>query len=81
MRDYSYTEIGMLSGAALGGLLAAIGFSATGKTIYLLVSIIAIALGVAAGSYMDRRTATVKNSIQLANDNEIYRSRSNEERN
>lgn len=57
MHDYTYTEIGMLTGTALGGLLAVIGFSVTGRILYLLVSAIAIALGIVVGNYMDRKLA------------------------
>lgn len=62
MGDYSYTEIGMLVGTALGGLLGVIGYSSTGEILYLALSALFIAGGITLGSYLDRRSASVKKS-------------------
>lgn len=58
MSDYSGMEIGMLAGAVIGGLLAVLGFLATGSMYFLLAAAAGIAAGTVAGKLFDRsRTA------------------------
>jgi outer membrane lipoprotein SlyB len=58
MNDYSSTEIGMLAGAVIGGLMAVLGFLATGRLYFLLAAVIGTAAGTAAGKIVDRRRSS-----------------------
>lgn len=57
MGDYSYSEIGMLAGTAIGGVLAVVGISLTGNLLFLLLASIPIAAGILVGNAFERRRA------------------------
>lgn len=72
MSDYSYTEIGMLTGAALSGFLAVlgvIGYSGIGMVVYLVSSALLISTGISLGSCIDRKLATSKKAGGLSEGN------------
>ncbi|WP_010247232.1 hypothetical protein [Acetivibrio cellulolyticus] len=55
MKGYSYTEIGMLLGAAMGGAIAVLGFSIWNSLMsYILVGF-SILLGIFAGKIVEKK--------------------------
>ncbi|MFZ5985935.1 MAG: hypothetical protein ACOYWZ_02285 [Bacillota bacterium] len=56
LKGYSYTEIGMLAGAALGGGLAVLGFTIWNSSTTFIFALFGIALGVFTGNVMDKKT-------------------------
>lgn len=54
MKDYSYSELGMLFGAAAGGAAAIIAFSATGNALSFVLAAIGIAAGIAMGNKLEK---------------------------
>jgi len=52
--DYSYAEIGMLAGAALGGALAVIGFSIWNNALFFACAGLGVGLGIFVGRKIDR---------------------------
>ncbi|HHV28735.1 hypothetical protein [Acetivibrio mesophilus] len=55
MNGYSFTEIGMLVGAAVGGILSVIGFVFWHSTATFAFAFIGIALGILTGNIIDKR--------------------------
>lgn len=55
MNGYSFTEIGMLVGAAVGGILSVIGFLLWHSTATFYFAFIGIVLGILAGRTIDKR--------------------------
>jgi len=55
MRDYTCSEIGLLTGMAVGGILGAIGFSATDNALYFILTGIMIITGISVGSMLDKK--------------------------
>jgi len=55
MDGYNFTEIGMLVGAAIGGILSVIGFMLWHSTITFSFAFAGIALGILGGSIMDKK--------------------------
>jgi len=55
MRDYSFSEIGMLVGVAVGGAIASIGILATGNALFLGVAAICTAAGILTGTMLDKK--------------------------
>ncbi|HOM03745.1 MAG TPA: hypothetical protein PLH43_13145 [Acetivibrio sp.] len=55
MDGYNFTEIGMLVGAAIGGILSVIGFMLWHSTITFSFAFFGIALGILGGRIMDRK--------------------------
>ena len=53
-RRYGYTELGMLLGIFVGGGLAVVLFSSTGRATYLGIAGIGLALGLGVGAALDR---------------------------
>lgn len=62
MKEYSCAELGMLIGAALGGVLAVTGFSVFNSAWFFLLAGIGVAAGVIIGRKMDMRQAKSDNS-------------------
>ncbi len=64
MKEYSYTELGMLFGAALGAIISAVGFSLTANYLFLLIAAVGMAAGIWIGMYFDKRKDSIseKNS-------------------
>jgi len=58
--DYSRVEIGMLTGTALGGVAALIGYIATENIAFLLVSVVGAFVGTAAGKVFESKKAEVQ---------------------
>jgi len=54
MKDYNYAEIGMLFGAAIGGVFSVAGFSASRNPLFFLIAIVGIVSGVILGKNFDR---------------------------
>ncbi|AUS96910.1 hypothetical protein CDQ84_02070 [Clostridium thermosuccinogenes] len=67
MKDYSYSELGMLIGAAVGGILSILGFSATKKPLFFLLAAVGIFTGVIIGKNMDRNSSYAKSDKNDAN--------------
>ena len=55
MKGYNFTEIGMLTGAAVGGCLAVTGFKIWNIKAAYLLALTSIALGILTGNIIDRR--------------------------
>lgn len=55
MRDYSFSELGMLAGAAIGGAIAVIGFSISGNALFFVIAGIGTAVGIILGKTADMR--------------------------
>ena len=55
MKAYSYSEIGMLVGAAIGGALATGGFVISNDPLFFTLAAIGIAAGVILGNAIDRK--------------------------
>ncbi|HHW48709.1 MAG TPA: hypothetical protein GXX14_08860 [Clostridiaceae bacterium] len=55
MRYYSFSEIGMLIGMAIGGAIASIGILATGSALFLGFGAICTAAGIITGSMFDKK--------------------------
>lgn len=55
VKDYSCSEIGMLIGAAVGGILAILGFSVSNNMLFFAFAAAGIAVGVSIGNLMDKR--------------------------
>lgn len=55
MKGYSCAEVGMLIGAALGGILSALGFALTSNYFFLILTVVGIIVGVSIGSGLDRK--------------------------
>jgi len=55
MRDYSYKEIGMLAGAAIGGALAVIAFSISNNVLFFIIAGVGVAAGIIIGEAADRQ--------------------------
>jgi len=55
MKGYSYREIGMLAGTAIGGGAAVLGFSWSGNAMFFTIAVIGIALGLMIGSSFDNK--------------------------
>lgn len=55
MGDYTTTEIGMLAGAVIGGLLALLGFLATGSMYFLLAALAGTVVGTFAGKLLEKK--------------------------
>lgn len=57
MKDYTYSEIGMLAGAALGGSLSVIGFTISDNSLFFTIAAFGIAAGLLLGRILDRKQA------------------------
>jgi hypothetical protein len=57
-RKYSYTELGMLLGLFVGGGLATILFTTTGKAVYFAIVGVGLALGLGLGAAFDGARST-----------------------
>lgn len=55
LEGYSYKEIGLLLGAAVGCIFAVIGFTKTGYVLNFMFTGLGIAIGVVIGSIIDRK--------------------------
>lgn len=55
MRDYTYSEIGMLSGAAIGGILSFIGYIISKNSLFFIVAAMGIAIGLFTGNLTDKK--------------------------
>jgi hypothetical protein len=55
MKDYSYAEIGMLTGIAAGGALSIIGFSISNNPLFFIFTGIGLTVGLLLGRVMDAR--------------------------
>jgi len=64
MDGYNFTEIGMLVGAAIGGILSVIGFMLWHSTITFSFAFAGIALGILGGSIMDKKLKRVNGKIR-----------------
>ena len=60
MRDYTCSEIGLLTGMAVGGIFGAIGFSITNNALYFILTGIMIATGISVGSVLDKKRLNKK---------------------
>ena len=56
MNGYNFTEIGMLVGAAVGGILSVIGFILWHSTVTFSFAFVGITLGILGGSTIDKRS-------------------------
>ena len=57
MRDYSFSELGMLAGIAVGGAIAVIGFSISGNALFFIAAGFGTAAGLIIGKAADTRKA------------------------
>ena len=55
MKDYSCSEIGMLTGTTLGGLIALLGFMKTYSVLSFLLTVFGMAAGIFIGDCLDRK--------------------------
>lgn len=60
MKGYSYAEVGMLLGAAVGGIISAIGFAFTDNYLFFIVVAVGIAVGLNLGNNMDKKACRNK---------------------
>lgn len=71
MREYSYTEIGMLAGTAVGGVLSVVGFTFFNHILFLFIVGLGAAAGIYIGKSMDKRAnknVRIESSIQAENE-------------
>lgn len=66
MKDYNYTEIGMLFGAAIGGIFSAVGFSVSKNPLFFLIAVVGIFSGVILGKNFDRSTSCERKNKEEA---------------
>ncbi|OPZ94655.1 MAG: hypothetical protein BWY74_00397 [Firmicutes bacterium ADurb.Bin419] len=55
MKGYSYTEIGMLVGAAVGGAIVLLGFTVWNSLMLYILAGLSILLGVFAGNMAEKK--------------------------
>lgn len=55
MRDYTYAEIGMLMGIAVGGIFGAIGFSVSNNVLFFVAAGFVAAAGISIGNMLDKK--------------------------
>ena len=62
MREYTFVEIGMLIGAAAGGVAAVVAFTFTNNAFYFIIAGIGVAVGILIGRKADRKYESNKNN-------------------
>lgn len=55
VKDYTYSEIGMLIGIAVGGAIASVGLQQTRNPVFLVFAVICTLAGTMTGKLIDKR--------------------------
>lgn len=64
MKDYTYAEIGMLIGLAIGGALAVVGFAMFSHALVFIIAGLGMATGIGIGSTVDKKLGVSPENVR-----------------